>query len=143
MRMRCRAQVPVFFTVLGNAAAFERGGKVRLLRSPRSNHRAPSRSADDRGIGFPLRRVPVVRLLAPANTPREIVTLLAAEITAPCPYRRSASGSRLLARARRRSGRRLSEVMKTDFDKCSRDCAERTSRWNDAAFKLCEREALQ
>jgi tripartite-type tricarboxylate transporter receptor subunit TctC len=75
-------QVPVFFTVLGNAVPFEKAGKVRLLgvasaKRLRSYPDLPT--IDEAGIkGFIAD--PWFGLLAPAQTPRDVVNKLAAEV---------------------------------------------------------------
>jgi tripartite-type tricarboxylate transporter receptor subunit TctC len=75
-------QVPIFFTVLGNAAQFERSGKVRLL-AVASLQRLTS-YPDLPTIaesGFPgYDAFPWFGLLAPAGTPREVVARLTSEI---------------------------------------------------------------
>lgn len=76
-------QVPVFFTVLGNAAQFAKTGKVRML-GVASLHRLKS-FPDLPTIaesGFPgYDAFPWFGILAAAGTPNEIVERLAAEIT--------------------------------------------------------------
>jgi tripartite-type tricarboxylate transporter receptor subunit TctC len=116
-------QVPVFFTVLGNAAAFERSGKVRLLAVATQQRIAlypdlPTIAES----GFPgYDAYPWFAMLAPANTPREIVTRLAAEITAAVPVPEISERIRAFSLEPTPLGPDgLAEVMKTDFDKWSR-----------------------
>lgn len=77
-------QVPIFFTVLGNAAPFEKTGRVRLLgvaslRRLGSHPNLPTIAE----AGFPgYDAFPWFGLLAPAAIPREIVGRLSAEIAA-------------------------------------------------------------
>jgi tripartite-type tricarboxylate transporter receptor subunit TctC len=76
--------VPIFFTVLGNAVPFEKGGKVRLL-GVASAKRLPGYpnlpTISESGIkGFVAD--PWFGLLASAQTPREIVSKLATEMAA-------------------------------------------------------------
>ena len=77
-------QVPVFFTVLGNAVPFEKSGKVRLLgvaslQRLRSYPDLPT-IAEAGFQGYDA--YPWFGLLAPAQTPREVVGRLAAEVAA-------------------------------------------------------------
>ena len=77
-------QVPIFFTVLGNAVPFEKSGKVRLLgvaslQRLRSYPDLPT-IAEAGFQGFDA--YPWFGLLAPAQTPREVAGLLAAEVAA-------------------------------------------------------------
>jgi len=77
-------QVPIFFTVLGNAVPFERSGKVRLLgvaslQRLRSYPDLPT-IAEAGFQGYDA--YPWFGLLAPAQTPREVVGRLAAEVAA-------------------------------------------------------------
>jgi len=77
-------QVPIFFTVLGNAVPFEKSGKVRLLgvaslQRLRSFPNLPT-IAEAGFKGYDAN--PWFGVLAPARTPREIVGKLAAEIAA-------------------------------------------------------------
>lgn len=116
-------QVPIFFTVLGNAAAFERSGKVRLLAVATQQRIAlhpdlPTIAES----GFPgYDAYPWFGLLAPANTPREIVTRLAAEITAGVPVPEISERIRAFSLEPTPLGPEgLAELMKSDFDKWSR-----------------------
>ena len=77
-------QVPVFFTVLGNAIPFEKSGKVRLLgvaslQRLRGYPDLPT-IAEAGFQGFDA--YPWFGLLAPAQSPREVMGLLAAEVAA-------------------------------------------------------------
>jgi tripartite-type tricarboxylate transporter receptor subunit TctC len=77
-------QVPVFFTVLGNAVGFEKSGKVRLLgvaslQRLKSFPDLPT-IAEAGFQGYDA--YPWFGLLAPAQTPREIVLRLAGEVAA-------------------------------------------------------------
>ena len=77
-------QVPVFFTVLGNAAPCEQTGKVRLL-GVSALQRLPSfpNLPTIAESGFPgYDAFPWFGILAPSGTPREIVSKLASEIAA-------------------------------------------------------------
>jgi tripartite-type tricarboxylate transporter receptor subunit TctC len=75
-------QVPIFFTVLGNAVPFERSGKIRLLgvaslQRLRSYPDLPT-IAEAGFQGYDA--YPWFGLLAPAQTPRDVVGRLAAEV---------------------------------------------------------------
>ena len=116
-------QVPIFFTVLGNAAAFERSGKVRLLAVATQQRIAlypdlPTIAES----GFPgYDAYPWFAMFAPANTPREIVTRLAAEITAAVPVPEISERIRAFSLEPTPLGPEgLAELMKSDFDKWSR-----------------------
>jgi tripartite-type tricarboxylate transporter receptor subunit TctC len=116
-------QVPVFFTVLGNAAAFERGGKVRLLAVATQQRIAlypdlPTIAES----GFPgYDAYPWFGVLAPAGTPREIVQRLAGEITAAVPVPEIAERIRAFSLEPTPLGPEgLAELMKSDFEKWSR-----------------------
>jgi len=77
-------QVPVFFTVLGNAAPFEKTGKVRLLGVASLQRLASFPNLPTIAeSGFPgYDAFPWFGILAPSGTPREIVSKLASEIAA-------------------------------------------------------------
>jgi len=116
-------QVPVFFTVLGNAAAFERSGKVRLLAVATQQRIAlypdlPTIAES----GFPgYDAYPWFGVLAPAGTPREIVSRLAAEVTAAVPLPEISERIRAFSLEPTALGPEgLAEVMRSDFDKWSR-----------------------
>jgi tripartite-type tricarboxylate transporter receptor subunit TctC len=116
-------QVPVFFTVLGNAAAFERGGKVRLLGvaslSRLATHPDLPTIAES---GFPgYDAFPWFGVLAPAGTPREIISRLAAEVMAAVPMPEISERIRAFSLEPTPLGpEALAELMKSDFDKWSR-----------------------
>jgi tripartite-type tricarboxylate transporter receptor subunit TctC len=77
-------QVPIFFTVLGNAVAFHKAGKVRML-GVASLQRLPSfpdlpTIAEAGFQGYDA--YPWFGVLAPGQTPRDIIGRLAVEVTA-------------------------------------------------------------
>jgi tripartite-type tricarboxylate transporter receptor subunit TctC len=116
-------QVPIFFTVLGNAAAFERGGKVRLLavatlQRIASYPELPTIAES----GFPgYDAYPWFGVLAPAGTPREVVSRLVTEITAAVPVPEIAARIRAFSLEPTPLGPEgLAGLMKSDFDKWSR-----------------------
>ena len=116
-------QVPVFFTVLGNAAAFERGAKVRLLAVATQQRIAlypdlPTIAES----GFPgYDAYPWFGMLAPAGTPRELVSRLAAEITVAVTVPEISERIRAFSLEPTPLGPDgLAELMKSDFDKWSR-----------------------
>ncbi len=77
-------QVPLFFNMLGNALPFEKGGKVKLLgvASPQRLQGFPQ-LATIAEAGYPaFEAFPWYGILAPAGTPREVVSRLNTEITA-------------------------------------------------------------
>jgi tripartite-type tricarboxylate transporter receptor subunit TctC len=115
-------QVPVFFTVLGNAAAFERGGKVRLLGvaslSRLATHPDLPTIAES---GFPgYDAFPWFGVLAPAGTPREIISRLAAEVMAAVPMPEISERIRAFSLEPTPLGPEgLAQLMKSDYDKWS------------------------
>ena len=116
-------QVPVFFTVLGNAASFERGAKVRLLAVATQQRIAlypdlPTIAES----GFPgYDAYPWFGMLAPAGTPRELVSRLAAEITVAVTAPEISERIRAFSLEPTPLGPDgLAELMKSDFDKWSR-----------------------
>lgn len=116
-------QVPVFFTVLGNAAAFERSGKVRLLAV--ATQQRISTYPDLPTIaesGFPgYDAYPWFGMLAPANTPRELISRLAAEITAAVPLPEVSERIRAFSLEPTALGPDgLAKLMKDDYEKWSR-----------------------
>jgi tripartite-type tricarboxylate transporter receptor subunit TctC len=116
-------QVPIFFTVLGNAAAFERNGKVRLL-GVATSQRLPSRPdlPTIAESGFPdYNAYPWFGMLAPAGTPQEIVTRLASEITSAVPISEVSERIRGFALEPTPLGPDgLAELMKSDYEKWRR-----------------------
>jgi tripartite-type tricarboxylate transporter receptor subunit TctC len=113
-------QVPIFFTVLGNAAQFERNGKVRLL-GVATLQRLPA-YPDLPTIaesGFPgYDAYPWFGLLVPAGTPKEVVSKLASEITAAVPVPEVSERIRGFSLEPTPMGPDgLAQVMKSDFDK--------------------------
>jgi tripartite-type tricarboxylate transporter receptor subunit TctC len=116
-------QVPIFFTVLGNAAQFERSGKVRLL-GVASLQRLPA-YPDLPTIaesGFPgYDAFPWFGVLAPAGVPRDIISRLASEITAAVPVPEVADRIRAFSLEPTPIGPEgLAQLMKSDFDKWRR-----------------------
>jgi tripartite-type tricarboxylate transporter receptor subunit TctC len=113
-------QVPIFFTVLGNAASFEKNGKVRLL-GVATLQRLPS-YPDLPTIaesGFPgYDAFPWFGLFAPAGVPRDIVNRLSAEIIAAVPAPEVAARIRGFSLEPDAVGPEgFAQVMKSDFDK--------------------------
>lgn len=116
-------QVPIFFTVLGNAAAFERNGRVRLLGVATTQ-----RIASHPGLptiaesGFPgYDAYPWFGMLAPAGVPREVVQRLAGEITAAVPAPEVSERIRGFALEPTPLGPEgLAQLMKNDYDKWQR-----------------------
>jgi tripartite-type tricarboxylate transporter receptor subunit TctC len=113
-------QVPIFFTVLGNAAQFEKNGKVRLL-GVASLQRLPA-YPDLPTIaesGFPgYDAYPWFGMLAPAGTPREVVQKLSLEITAAVPVPEVAERIRAFSLEPTPIGPEgLAQLMRSDFDK--------------------------
>lgn len=116
-------QVPIFFTVLGNAAAFERNGKVRLLGVATTQRIASHPDLPTIAeSGFPdYNAYPWFGMLAPAGTPRAIVQRLAAEITSAVPVPEVSERIRGFALEPTALGPDgLAELMKSDFDKWRR-----------------------
>jgi tripartite-type tricarboxylate transporter receptor subunit TctC len=116
-------QVPIFFTVLGNAAQFEKNGKLRLL-GVATLQRLPS-YPDLPTIaesGFPgYDAFPWFGMLAPAGVPREILARLTSEITAAVPVPEVAARIRAFSLEPTALGPDgLAELMKSDFDKWRR-----------------------
>jgi len=116
-------QVPIFFTVLGNAAPFERNGKVRLLgvataQRIASHPELPTIAES----GFPdYDAYPWFGLLAPAAVPRDIIQRFAAEITAAVPVPEVSERIRGFSLEPTALGpEALGELMKHDFDKWQR-----------------------
>ena len=116
-------QVPIFFTVLGNAAAFERNGKVRLLgvatTQRLTSHPDLPTIAES---GFPdYNAYPWFGMLAPAGTPHEIVQRLASEITGAVPVPEVSERIRGFALEPTALGPEgLAQLMKNDYDKWRR-----------------------
>jgi len=116
-------QVPIFFTVLGNAAAFERNGKVRLLgvatTQRLTSHPDLPTIAES---GFPdYNAYPWFGMLAPASTPHEIVQRLASEITGAVPVPEVSERIRGFALEPTALGPEgLAQLMKNDYDKWRR-----------------------
>jgi tripartite-type tricarboxylate transporter receptor subunit TctC len=116
-------QVPIFFTVLGNAASFAKSGKVRLL-GVASVSRLPS-YPDLPTIaesGFPgYDAFPWFGMLAPAGTPQEIVQRLAAEISAAVPLPEVSERIRGFSlEPTPMASEAFAQVMKSDYDKWRR-----------------------
>ena len=116
-------QVPIFFTVLGNAAAFERNGKVRLL-GVATTQRLPSHPdlPTIAESGFPdYNAYPWFGMLAPASTPHDIVQRLASEITGAVPVPEVSERIRGFALEPTALGPEgLAQLMKNDYDKWRR-----------------------
>ena len=116
-------QVPIFFTVLGNAAAFERNRKVRLLGVATSQRIASHPDLPTIAeSGFPgYDAYPWFGMLAPAGTPQEIVQRLAAEIMAAVPVPEVSERIRGFSLEPTPLGpEALAELMKSDYDKWQR-----------------------
>jgi tripartite-type tricarboxylate transporter receptor subunit TctC len=116
-------QVPIFFTVLGNAAQFERNGKVRLLAVATlqrivSYPNLPTIAES----GFPgYDATPWFGLLAPAGTPRDIVQRLAGEVTAAVEVPEVAERIRSFSLEPTPLGAdAFGQLMRSDFDKWQR-----------------------
>ena len=113
-------QVPVFFTVLGNAAQFARSGKVRLLGVASLQRLASYPDLPTIAeSGFPgYDAFPWFGMLAPAGVPRDIVTRLASEITAAVPVPEVSARIRGFSMEPTPIGPDgLAQLMKSDFDK--------------------------
>ena len=116
-------QVPIFFTVLGNAAAFERNGKVRLLGVATTQRLASHLDLPTIAeSGFPdYNAYPWFGMLAPASTPHEIVQRLASEITGAVPVPEVSERIRGFALEPTALGPEgLAQLMKNDYDKWRR-----------------------
>ena len=116
-------QVPIFFTVLGNAAQFEKSGKVRLLgvaslQRLTSYPDLPTIAES----GFPgYDAYPWFGMLAPAGTPKEVVNRLVSEITAAVPLPEVSERIRAFSLEPTPLGPdALAQLMKSDFDKWRR-----------------------
>jgi tripartite-type tricarboxylate transporter receptor subunit TctC len=116
-------QVPVFFTVLGNAAAFERSGKVRLLAVA-----TQQRIASYPGLptiaesGFPgYDAYPWFGMLAPAGVPKDVIARLSSEIMVAVPVAEVTERIRAFSLEPTPLGpEALAELMKSDYAKWSR-----------------------
>jgi tripartite-type tricarboxylate transporter receptor subunit TctC len=113
-------QVPIFFTVLGNAAQFEKSGRVRLLgvaslQRLSSYPELPTIAES----GFPgYDAFPWFGMLVPAGVPRAILMRLANEITASVPVAEVAERIRAFSLEPTAIGREgLAQLMKSDYDK--------------------------
>jgi tripartite-type tricarboxylate transporter receptor subunit TctC len=116
-------QVPIFFTVLGNAAQFEKNGKVRLL-GVASLQRLPS-YPDLPTIaesGFPgYDAFPWFGMLAPAGVPREVIQKLSSEITAAVGVPEVAERIRAFSlEPTAMEPEPFAQLMKSDYDKWRR-----------------------
>jgi tripartite-type tricarboxylate transporter receptor subunit TctC len=116
-------QVPIFFTVLGNAAQFERSGKVRLLGVATLQRLAAYPDLPTIAeSGFPgYDAYPWFGMLVPAGTAKDLVARLAAEITAAVRVPEVSErirGFSLEPTALGPDG--LAELMKSDYDKWRR-----------------------
>jgi len=120
-------QVPIFFTVLGNAAAFERNGKVRLLGVATTQRIASQPDLPTIAeSGFPgYDAYPWFGMLAPAGVPREVVQRLASEITAAVPAAEVSERIRGFSLEPTPLGPEgLAQLMKSDYDKWQRVVGE-------------------
>ena len=115
-------QVPIFFTVLGNAAAFERSGKVRLLAVATQQRigsypNLPTIAES----GFPgYDAFPWFGVLAPAGVPRDVISKLSSEITAAVPVPEISERIRAFSLEPTPLGPDgLAQLMKSDYDKWS------------------------
>lgn len=113
-------QVPIFFTVLGNAAQFARNGKVRLLGVASLQRLASYPDLPTIAeSGFPgYDAFPWFGMLAPAGVPREVIARLAAEITAAVPVPEVSQRIRGFSLEPTPIGPDgLAQLMRSDFDK--------------------------
>jgi tripartite-type tricarboxylate transporter receptor subunit TctC len=116
-------QVPIFFTVLGNAAAFERAGKVRLLGVATTQRIASHPElATIAEAGFPgYDAYPWFGLLAPAGVPRAIGSQLANEVVAAAAVPEVSERIRAFSLEPTPLGPDgLAALMKSDYDKWQR-----------------------
>ena len=116
-------QVPIFFTVLGNAAQFEKSGKVRLLGVASLQRLASYPDLPTIAeSGFPgYDAYPWFGMLAPIGTPKEIVNRLVSEITAAVPLPEVSERIRAFSLEPTPLGPdALAQLMKSDFDKWRR-----------------------
>jgi tripartite-type tricarboxylate transporter receptor subunit TctC len=116
-------QVPIFFTVLGNAAAFERNGKVRLLGVATAQRIASHPDLPTIAeSGFPgYDAYPWFGMLAPAGTPADVIQRLASEITAAVPVPEVTQRIRGFSLEPTPLGPdALASLMKSDYDKWRR-----------------------
>jgi tripartite-type tricarboxylate transporter receptor subunit TctC len=116
-------QVPIFFTVLGNAAAFERNGKVRLLGVATAQRIASHPDLPTIAeSGFPgYDAYPWFGMLAPAGTPADVIQRLASEITAAVPVPEVSQRIRGFSLEPTPLGPdALAGLMKSDYDKWRR-----------------------
>jgi tripartite-type tricarboxylate transporter receptor subunit TctC len=116
-------QVPIFFTVLGNAAQFEKSGKVRLLGVASLQRLASYPDLPTIAeSGFPgYDAYPWFGMLAPAGTPKEVVNRLVSEITAAVPVPEVSERIRAFSLEPTPLGPdALAQLMKSDFDKWRR-----------------------
>ena len=113
-------QVPIFFTVLGNAAQFEKNGKVRLLGVATLQRLAAYPDLPTIAeSGFPgYDAYPWFGMLAPAGTPNEVARKLASEITAAVSVPEVSDRIRAFSLEPTPIGPEgLAQLMKSDFDK--------------------------
>jgi tripartite-type tricarboxylate transporter receptor subunit TctC len=116
-------QVPIFFTVLGNAAAFARNDKVRLLGVATTQRIASQPDLPTIAeSGFPgYDAYPWFGMLAPAGVPRELAQRLASEITAAVPSPEVSQRIRGFSLEPTPLGPEgFAQLMKSDYDKWQR-----------------------